>query len=383
MRRDAGTLERMAIGVPLGLRVAVAVAVVIAGSLATAWPAVAGNAQWTGSALRQEIGGRGTQPEGRQELLRVGDPAPKLAIEAWVKGDPVEGFKRDHVYVVEFWATWCPPCRTTIPHLTEIQERHKGRATVIGISAKDRNGESLERVGRFVGERGAEMEYTVAFDEGGKTNQAYMRAARQSGIPTAFVVDQQGRIAWIGHPMDGLDDVVDRIVSGGFDATKASRGQLLSREIQDDIREKRHEDALVKIDELVALDPAAHGQYASYKFAYLLSTKGDAPGAYAYAKGASEGALRENGGVLGSMAWTILSERRVEHRDLDLALELATRAEALTGGKDASILDTLARAQFEKGMREQAIATQMRALEVARPRERAQFEKALATYRGQ
>jgi thiol-disulfide isomerase/thioredoxin len=333
--------------------------------------------------MLQEVGGRSSQPEVRPEVLRVGDRAPELSIEAWVKGDAVEGFKRDHVYVVEFWATWCPPCRTTIPHLTEIQERHKGRATVIGISAKDRNGETLERVRRFVGERGAEMEYTVAFDDGGKTNQAYMRAARQSGIPTAFVVDQEGRIAWIGHPMDGLDDVVDRIVSAGFDASKASRGQLLSREIQDDIREKRHEDALVKIDELVALDPVAHGQYASYKFAYLLSTKGDAAGAYAYAKGVSEGALRENGGVLGSMAWTILSERRVEHRDLDLALELATRAEALTGGKDASILDTLARAQFEKGMRERAIATQMRALEVARPRERAQFEKALATYRGQ
>src|SRR5215472_3894927 len=49
--------------------------------------------------------------------LLVGDPAPKIEVKEFIKGDEVKKFEKGKFYVVEFWATWCPPCRTSIPHL--------------------------------------------------------------------------------------------------------------------------------------------------------------------------------------------------------------------------------------------------------------------------
>ncbi len=56
------------------------------------------------------------------QTLGLGDPAPALAVKEFVKGAPVTAFQKGNVYVVEFWATWCGPCRTSIPHLTELQK---------------------------------------------------------------------------------------------------------------------------------------------------------------------------------------------------------------------------------------------------------------------
>ena len=60
----------------------------------------------------------------RADNLGLGDPAPKLEVKSFVKGEPVSEFEPGKNYVVEFWATWCPPCRTSIPHLTELQKNH-------------------------------------------------------------------------------------------------------------------------------------------------------------------------------------------------------------------------------------------------------------------
>src|SRR5262245_54681841 len=70
--------------------------------------------------------------------LSVGDPAPKLEVKEFVKGDAVKSFDKGKVYVVEFWATWCGPCRTSIPHLTELQKKHKD-VTFIGVSVFERD----------------------------------------------------------------------------------------------------------------------------------------------------------------------------------------------------------------------------------------------------
>ena len=62
---------------------------------------------------------------GDNNTLSVGDPAPKLAVKEFVKGEPLKDLEKGKTYVVEFWATWCGPCRTSIPHLTELQKKHK------------------------------------------------------------------------------------------------------------------------------------------------------------------------------------------------------------------------------------------------------------------
>ena len=147
--------------------------------------------------------------------LKVGDPAPALAQGKYVQGEPVAAFEKGKVYVVEFWATWCGPCRTAIPHVNKLQEKHKDRGLVVIGQNVWQRGENVESdVTAFVKQMGADMTYRVALDRDGAMAETWMKAAGRKGIPAAFVVDREGKIAWIGHPSSGLDEAVEKALGG-------------------------------------------------------------------------------------------------------------------------------------------------------------------------
>ena len=66
---------------------------------------------------------------GQQKKLAVGDNAPGLDIEKWVKGSETT-IQPGKVYVVEFWATWCGPCRMIAPILDQIAVEHAGKVKI-------------------------------------------------------------------------------------------------------------------------------------------------------------------------------------------------------------------------------------------------------------
>lgn len=343
------------------------------------------------------------------EWLTVGSPAPPLKIDSWVMGDAVEGFKPGQVYVVEFWATWCPPCKASMPHLSQLQEEYGDQVRMIGVTD-----ESKEVVEGFLDEEQSAdttwrdaIKYTLAIDDGQFTNTAYMQAARQRGIPAAFVVGTDGVIEWIGHPM-AMDEPLAQIVGGDWDRAAAiaefeeqMRGLELQERIQESMsainaaaRKQEWDEALGLVDELLAepdMTPDQSAQLAGFKVSLLYSagrtdeamTLVDEQLAESESLQLSllklsilqtEGRMEEaaqfeaevveqnfdHPQLLNQIAWSITE--RDEHRDLELAMKAATRAAELTDEQDASILDTLASVHYERGDLDEAITWQKKAV---------------------
>lgn len=100
---------------------------------------------------------QGVSPE-KPYALMVGDPAPPVQVSGFVKGEPFQDFQRGQVYVIEFWATWCVPCKESIPHLTELQKKYGEKVRILGVSIWEPREEAVEP---FVREWGEKMDYTV------------------------------------------------------------------------------------------------------------------------------------------------------------------------------------------------------------------------------
>jgi len=118
----------------------------------------------------------------------------------FVKGGPLDVsalINKGNVVLLEFWATWCPPCRTSIPHLTEIARKYKDKGlTVIGITNEDE-----QKTKAFVTQMGSKMDYNVVVDSEESAYGEYMNKYNIGGIPHAFLISQ-GQVQWKGHPME-------------------------------------------------------------------------------------------------------------------------------------------------------------------------------------
>lgn len=154
--------------------------------------------------------------------LAIGDAAPELKASKWVKGGEVAKLEADKTYVVEFWATWCGPCRVSIPHLTEMAHKFPN-VTFIGMHVRERDADKDAAVATFVGKMGDKMDYHVAMDtEDTFMAKNWMDPAGQNGIPAAFLV-QNGKIVWIGDPMGGLNKTIEEVNAGKYDMEKAKQ----------------------------------------------------------------------------------------------------------------------------------------------------------------
>lgn len=270
----------------------------------------------------------------------------------WVKGEAVK-IEPGKAYLIEFWATWCPPCKESIPHLTQLQQTYGDKITVIGIS-----NEAPEIVKPFVEGMGERMNYRVALDsqDKGKVTQAYSQAYNQTGIPHAFIVDQKGLIVWYGHPQEGMAQVLAQVAAGTFDPVVFAQ-------------QKADAEAL-------------NNQLTAWYMEYFskVQSEGSSLETDRIATNFIEKAHPE---ALLSFSWNILIKFKTDARSMKLALKAAEKANMATGGTEPMVLDTFATALFENGLITEAIAAEQKAVQLSmgNPQMQDMFQKRLMEFK--
>jgi thiol-disulfide isomerase/thioredoxin len=131
-----------------------------------------------------------------------GKKAPEFVVEQMLTDQPD---RKSKVVLIDFWATWCPPCREAIPELNQFQEKFKDDLVVIGVSDEKPN-----TVREFM--KKTPIKYTLAIDQ-----QKRMKdQLKVTGIPHVIIVSTDGIVRWQGFPLSDeehlTEDIVRRVI---------------------------------------------------------------------------------------------------------------------------------------------------------------------------
>jgi thiol-disulfide isomerase/thioredoxin len=236
-------------------------------------------------------------------LFNLGDPAPSLRVQQWIKGTPVQNFEKGKVYVVEFWATWCQSCMAAMPHLSALARDYKDTVTVIAIDIHETKTTSLNKVKAVVDEMGGQMDFRVVAEDTNFTANDWLDAwgEKDKGIPKTFIVDAHGNIAWIGEPYE-LNTVLRQIVHNTWDIKEALSKRNFNKYLEGldhqvaykleryrtdsgnlAIRETvRPDSALLIINEMVKKEPGLKYAPVTASFTFEALLKTDPHKAYEY-----------------------------------------------------------------------------------------------------
>jgi cytochrome c biogenesis protein CcmG, thiol:disulfide interchange protein DsbE len=128
--------------------------------------------------------------------------APELVVEKWISKAPETEGK---FILIDFWATWCAPCREFIPTLNSFQQQYGDQLTVIGLSD-----EPEQIIEAFTGPK---ITYSEAID----TKRTLNNALKIKAIPHVILISPKGIVIWEGYPLlEGhklTDDVLKALLS--------------------------------------------------------------------------------------------------------------------------------------------------------------------------
>lgn len=141
------------------------------------------------------MGGGGAKSGAASE--QIGAPAPDFSLAPIDGGTPVgpKSFT-GKVVIVDFWATWCAPCRQSFPVYQKLVEKFPGQLAVIGVSVDD----APDGIAKFKAETGAR--FSVVWDQGQSVAGVY----KPGTMPTSFVIDRAGIVKTIHEGFRQADE---------------------------------------------------------------------------------------------------------------------------------------------------------------------------------
>jgi thiol-disulfide isomerase/thioredoxin len=137
----------------------------------------------------------------------------------WLKGAPVTEFKKDSIYIVDLWATWCKPCIALMPHLSALSTKFKGKIDFIAQNVLE---DDKEKVLEFMKKTGLNWDLKVAYG-GGKTSDFHKNWVVPAGvfsIPQTYVI-QNNKLVWQIYPNDLNEEILQLLIDGKFTIEKA------------------------------------------------------------------------------------------------------------------------------------------------------------------
>ncbi len=154
---------------------------------------------------------------GRLSAANVqGKKGPALFAETWVSAQPDLTGK---VVIIDFSATWCPPCRASFPHMSQLQEKFRGSLEIIAITNETpqafRDGLTKYNIAP------ASIKFSVASDPATRT----MKAVNGNAWPHALVLSADWVVRWQGHPAELNEQTLRQIIA----ANSSMAGTTLSR----------------------------------------------------------------------------------------------------------------------------------------------------------
>lgn len=148
-----------------------------------------------------------------QDTLKVGDKAPKINITDYILNTPKDKNIGGKFIVLEFWATWCAPCLSAVPHLNELHDNFKNRKDLLFLSMTYEKPEKTKRTLEKIPFK------TVVVSDQTKLNEANFNVDE---IPHTVLIDNKGIIRWIGIPTELNSSVIENFLNG----TNISKGNL-------------------------------------------------------------------------------------------------------------------------------------------------------------
>jgi thiol-disulfide isomerase/thioredoxin len=318
-----------------------------------------------------------------QSGVDIGSKPPPLSVAEWVKGDPVD-LKRDarkKVHVIEFWATWCPPCKMSVPLLTEYQKKYGKDLVIVGVTEPDARGNSPDAIRSFVAEQGENMDYVVAIDTG-DTTKAYLSSAGVVGLPHAFVVNRDGQVVWQGNPLDpNLDGVLAGVIDGSYDLKAARLEQEVNKRLGElDLLVQLGQWGIVweQLEEILKIDPSNEAALHALIITSEELENADVLRGWLRSHIASH---RDNALAMQRLANALGGICEIRRRFPDLAFEAAKAAYDASREPDAWTITVYARALYQVGDLDRAIAMQQDAVAIASGASLEEFKGYLDYYR--